>query len=78
MPYDSKSELPENVRDSLPEHAQEIYREAFNSAWEQYSDPEDRRGDESREATAHQVAWSAVKEAYEKDEDSGGWRKKSE
>lgn len=77
MPYDSKSELPENVRDSLPKHAQEIYRKAFNSAWEQYSDPEDRRGDQSREATAHQVAWSAVKEEYEKDEDSGEWSKKS-
>ena len=78
MPYDSKSELPEDVRDSLPEHAQEIYREAFNSAWEQYSDPEERRGDESREATAHQVAWSAVKEVYEKDEDSGDWRRKND
>lgn len=78
MPYDSKSELPENVRDSLPEHAQEIYREAFNSAWEQYSDPEDRRGDQSREATAHQVAWSAVKETYGKDEVSGEWKKKSD
>ncbi len=78
MPYDSKSELPESVRDNLPEHAQEIYREAFNSAWEQYSDPEDRRGDQSREATAHQVAWSAVKEEYEKDEESGEWRKKSD
>lgn len=78
MPYDSKSELPENVRDSLPEHAQEIYRKAFNSAWEQYSDPEERRGDQSREATAHQVAWSAVKETYEKDEDSDEWKKKSD
>lgn len=77
MPYDSKSELPESVRGNLPEHAQEIYREAFNSAWEQYSNPEERRGDQSREATAHQVAWSAVKEEYEKDEDSGEWSKKS-
>ena len=78
MPYDSKSELPEDVQDTLPEHAQEIYREAFNSAWEQYSDPEDRRGDQSRETTAHQVAWSAVKEAYEKDEESGEWKKKGD
>lgn len=77
MPYDSKRELPQNVRDNLPEHAQEIYREAYNSAWEQYSDPEDRRGDQSREETAHRVAWSAVKKKYEKDEDSGRWKRKN-
>lgn len=77
MPYDSKRELPQNVRDNLPEHAQEIYREAYNSAWEQYSDPEDRHGDQSREETAHRVAWSAVKKKYEKNEDSGRWRRKN-
>ena len=77
MPYDSKSDLPEDVQDALPEHAQEIYREAYNSAWEQYDDPEDREGDESREATAHQVAWSAVKNEYKKN-DEGEWVKKDE
>jgi cation transport regulator len=76
MPYDSNSELPKSVRDNLPQHAQEIYREAFNNAWEQYKDPQDRRGEESREATAHQVAWSAVKKKYEKDEDTGRWKLK--
>jgi cation transport regulator len=75
MPYKHKDDLPEDVRDALPQHAQEIYREAFNSAWEQYDDPEDRRGDASREATAHQVAWSAVKGEYEKNE-NGTWVKK--
>jgi cation transport regulator len=75
MPYESNEDLPEDVQDALPEHAQEIYREAFNSAWEQYEDPEDRRGDESREATAHQVAWSAVKDEYKKDEETGEWKK---
>lgn len=75
MPYDKKSDLPESVRDSLPEGAQEIYKEAFNSAWDQYADPDDRRGNQSREATASQVAWSAVKESYEKN-DEGEWVKK--
>ena len=75
MPYDSISDLPQDVRDVLPHHAQEIYQEAYNSAWEEYADPEDRRGDDSREATAHQVAWSAVKNEYEKGED-GQWHKK--
>ena len=76
MPYNSKSELPESVRDNLPERAQEIYLEAYNSAWDQYDDPEDRRGDDSREETAHKVAWSAVKQSYEKGDD-GNWKRKS-
>jgi len=78
MPYDSRKELPDSVKDNLPEQAQDIYRAAFNSAWQQYADPEDRRGDESREETAHQVAWSAVKRRYEKDEESGRWKKKAD
>ncbi|HEX7040072.1 MAG TPA: putative cation transport regulator ChaB [Trueperaceae bacterium] len=72
MPYDAISELPDSVRDNLPRHAQEIYKEAFNSAWEQYDEPEERRGDASREEVAHKVAWSAVKQQYRKD-DSGRW-----
>lgn len=63
MPYDSISELPESVRDNLPKGAQEIYKEAFNNAWDEYSQREDR------EATAHKVAWSAVKKEYEKRDD---------
>lgn len=76
MPYNSVKDLPDRVRDHLPPHAQEIYKEAFNSAWDQYKDAEDRRGDDSREETAHQVAWAAVKHTYEKDERTGDWRAK--
>jgi len=76
MPYQSVSDLPENVKNVLPKHAQEIYKEAYNSAWDEYDEPEERRGDASREETAHKVAWSAVKKVYEKDEQSGKWRKK--
>jgi hypothetical protein len=47
-----KSELPDSVQHVLPAHAQEIYKEAFNSAWEQYKHKEDRRDDASREETA--------------------------
>lgn len=78
MPYKNLSDLPESVRDNLPEHAQEIYKEAFNSAWEQYDEPEERRGDDTREETAHKVAWGAVKRVYEKDDKTGKWRKKSD
>ena len=52
MPYKSISDLPDSVRDNVPKHAQEIYKEAFNSAWDEYADKDDRRGDASREETA--------------------------
>jgi len=73
MPYATNAELPERVKENLPRHAQEIYRKAFNSAWENYKKPEKRRGPESREETAHKVAWSAVEKVYKKDEKSGTW-----
>lgn len=67
MPYPKISDLPDSVKDNLPEHAQEIYKEAFNSAWEEYGHDEER---------AHRVAWGAVKKSYEKDDQTGKWRKK--
>ena len=76
MPYDQVSDLPSSVKDSLPKHGQEIFKEAYNSAWDEYKDSEDRRGDASREETAFKVAWSAVKNEYEKNDD-GEWVKKS-
>lgn len=74
MPYNTLSDLPDKVKNTLPTHAQEIYKEAFNSAWDQYKDPEDRRKDADREEVAHRVAWSAVKEKYEKRD--GEWQEK--
>ena len=71
MQYDTIAELPDTVRDSLPELAQEIYRQAFNRGWRQYSNPWTRRGAVSQEALAHKAAWTAVKEKYQKDE--GRW-----
>lgn len=75
MPYASIDELPDSVKDNVPKHAQEIYKEAFNSAYEKYKDPKDRKDNADREETAHKVAWSAVKKSYEKGSD-GTWREK--
>jgi cation transport regulator len=69
MPYQTNKDLPESVKNHLPEHAQDIYREAFNNAWDEYKDPEKRRGDISREEVSHKVAWAAVKEKYVKKDD---------
>ncbi|KAA8729632.1 cation transport regulator [Ewingella americana] len=69
MPYDNRSSLPDSVRNVLPPHAQDIYKEAFNSAWDEYAKSKDRQGDDSREETAHKVAWAAVKHGYQKGDD---------
>jgi len=76
MSYKNVSDLPEQVKGNLPKHAQEIYMEAYNSAWDQYADSDKRRGEASREETAHKVAWSAVKKQYEKKDDK--WVKKKD
>ncbi|WLR57245.1 ChaB family protein [Mesobacillus subterraneus] len=67
MPYNSLKDLPDSVKDNLPHHAQEIFKEAFNSASEQYDEEE----------TAFKVAWSAVKNEYEKNDDDE-WVRKEE
>lgn len=64
MPYQHNSDLPDSVKDSLPKHGQDIYREAYNSAYDQYDQPHERKGGRDREETAHAVAWAAVKKKY--------------
>ncbi len=44
MVYRQNTDLPKGVKNNLPPHAQDIYREAFNHAWEQYKAPTKRRG----------------------------------
>jgi cation transport regulator len=58
MPYPTNDDLPVSLRQRLPPHAQEIFRAAFNHAWDEY------RGRSDREAVAHRVAWAAVKRRY--------------
>ena len=65
MPYKSTTDLPDSVKNNLPKHAQEIFKEAFNSAEKQYNDEE----------RAFKVAWAAVKKKYTKKNDK--WVKKS-
>lgn len=65
MPYQTNQDLPGSVKDHLPEHAQDIFRAAFNSAWEEYGHDEER---------AFRVAWGAVEREYHKTS-SGKWEK---
>jgi len=55
VPYLTNDDLPLSVGHHLPEHAQDIYREAFNHAWQEYAE------NPRREEIALRVAWAAVK-----------------
>jgi cation transport regulator len=76
MPYKNTSDLPDAVRDHLPPHAQSIFLNAYNSAWDEYADPTKRQGNESQDEAAFKVAWAAVKHQYEKNDTTGQWEPK--
>jgi cation transport regulator len=63
MPYATNAKLPAPIRNALPRHAQDIYREAFNHAFERYGATD--------EAIAHRIAWAAVKRRYVRT--ASGW-----
>jgi cation transport regulator len=48
------------VRAHLPPHAQDIFRAAFNSAYDEH------HGDPRQEEIAFRIAWAAVKRSYHK------------
>lgn len=76
MPYQNISDLPKAIKNHLPVHAQEIFRAAFNNAWDEYGDPQKRKGKASQEETAHKVAWAAVKKEYVKSGET--WKRKKD
>jgi cation transport regulator len=70
MPYQANTDLPPTLRNHLPDHAQDIYREAFNHAWSEHA------GEGRQEEAAHRIAWAAVKRSYVKVGDE--WQAKSD
>lgn len=60
MPYAAIEDLPPATRNHLPEHAQEIFRAAFNSAYTAHA------GDPRQEEATHRIAWAAVKRCFVK------------
>jgi cation transport regulator len=70
MPYKKKSELPEQIKNNLPDHGQAIWKEAYNSAYDEYGGNKDEKEERSAK-----VAWAAVKHVYKKNE-SGDWVEK--
>ncbi|WP_239349993.1 ChaB family protein [Snodgrassella communis] len=75
MPYQNRTDLPATVQRALPEHAQDIFKEAFNHAIEEYQDPQKRRDNSDTETIAFKVAWAAVEKVYHKD-NNGKWQPK--
>jgi cation transport regulator len=68
MPYATNADLPENLQRLLPEHAQDIYRAAFNHAYAAHA------GDPRQEEAAHRIAWAAVKRSYART--ATGWERR--
>lgn len=60
MPYRSNEDFPDNLRRLLPDHAQDIYRQAFNHAHAEHE------GELRQEEAASCIAWAAVKRSYVK------------
>lgn len=68
MPYNSNSDLPDSVKKNLPDKAQSIFRNTFNSVMKGGGDEE----------SANKQAWGAVKKAgWMKDKD-GNWKKNTQ
>ena len=70
MPYASNDDLPISVRAHPPDHAQDIFRAAFNASYSAHA------SDPRREEAARRIAWAAVKKSYRKSGDV--WIAKSE
>lgn len=67
MPYASNADLPQEIRDALPDHAQSIFRRVVNSAL----------ADGDKESSAFAQAWGAVKQGYEQNKE-GEWVAKAD
>ncbi|WP_414756506.1 ChaB family protein [Anabaena sp. CCY 9910] len=67
MPYQQISELPQDIREKLPEHAQQIFFAAFNAA----------QSDGLSEEGSADVAWNSVRNEY-KQGNNGQWQRKAE
>lgn len=63
MRYETIDELPVHCRVNLPEAAQQVYREAWNRAWDNNGDPR----------IARDQAWQEVRERFGRDAITGRW-----
>lgn len=66
--YNTLSPRTKKQIDSLPQHAQHIFKKAHGNSVKQYQNVAKRREGkkQSAEEVAHKTAWSAVKRKYKK------------
>lgn len=76
MRYEKVEDLPESLRNDLPDEAQEIYIEAYQKSWDSFK--EEMGGDLGQEAVAHRDAMHAVKQEFVEDKEKGLWYRKGE
>lgn len=74
MIYTTVTDLPQTIRNELPEHAQEIYRAAYNLTVEEHRASGQNPDEGELHETADQAAWMRVQMEYDRD-DSGEWRR---
>ncbi len=74
MPYESLEALPPSLTMHLPLRAREIYYNAANEAWEQYTDSLLVHGPAAVEEAVSRAAWAAVRRKYRQDPATGRWR----
>lgn len=74
MSYSTVTELPKAIRDELPEHAQEIYRAAYNLTIEEHRAADHDQDEHELQEMADQAAWQRVQMEYDRD-DTGKWRR---
>jgi cation transport regulator len=67
MTYSKIEELPQDIQDRLPQHAQQIFVAGFNAATR----------DGMNENDAVEVAWNSVRNEFEPDKE-GNWHRKPE
>jgi cation transport regulator ChaB len=63
MRYETITQLPFHCQTHLPEAALEVYKDAWNRAWDESSD----------RMTARAHAWDAVRERFERDAMTRQW-----
>lgn len=71
MRYETIKDLPDTLRDVLPEGAQRLYLETFQRVWDDYETHQG--GEMDRDSVAHREAMHAVEDAYVLDKVSNNW-----
>jgi cation transport regulator len=76
MVYKTKEDLPQSLRDWLPEEAQELYLKVYQETWDSYT--EEEGGELSRDSVANRDAMAAVRREFVEDQQTHEWYRRGE